>query len=442
MKKLPNNFLELMKGLLNNEYESFIKTYDERRYSGLRATHKKITREKLKTILDFKVDDIPWCESGLYFQEEEKLGKHPYYHAGLYYIQEPSAMSPVEYLDIKDGMKILDICSAPGGKSTQIAGKLNGTGLLVTNDISEKRIKAVLKNIELYGVTNAVVVNDSPEKIYNYFGEYFDAILLDVPCSGEGMFRKDDSLINSYEESMKQVPSLQSEILEYGSKMLKPGGIIIYSTCTFNKEENEEKIIEFLNKNKDFSLVDIPKEYGFTQGYEIKEAARLFPHNLKGEGHFICKLMKKGKWQASEKKIIKKEPPKEYKEFEKQQLNICLEGNFVSQDEKLFLEIEDFGNKKGIRLVRNGLFVGEIKNNKFLPSQAFIMSLNFGDVKNVIDFSKDDSNLIKYLKGETIFVNSDKTGIIFISVDGYLLGYGKINNGTIKNAYNKSWRIQ
>ncbi|MGL5440770.1 MAG: RsmB/NOP family class I SAM-dependent RNA methyltransferase [Filifactoraceae bacterium] len=441
MKNLPVKFLELMKTLLNAEYESFIKTYGQDRNSGLRATQRKISREKLRNILDFDTDEVPWCNQGLYFREEEKPGKLPYYHAGLYYIQEPSAMAPVEYLDVKEGMKVLDLCSAPGGKSIQIANKLNGTGILVTNDISEKRIKAVLKNIELYGIENAVVVNDSPERLYEFFGEYFDRILLDVPCSGEGMFRKDDGLISSYDDALKQVPNLQREILRYGGRMLKPGGVLIYSTCTFNKEENEDKIKEFLDNNEDFYLENIPKEFGFEEGVEVNEAARLYPHKLNGEGHFLCKLIKKGSLQVESKDNLYKEPPKIYRDFEKENLNINLNGNFVLQGDKLYLETEDFKNKKGLRLVRNGLYLGDIKNNKFLPSQAFIMNLSFNDVKFALNLNVNDIRVNKYLKGETIFDDINREGIIFIAINGYLLGYGKISKGTIKNFYNKSWRM-
>ncbi|QOS78160.1 RsmB/NOP family class I SAM-dependent RNA methyltransferase [Paenibacillus sp. JNUCC31] len=309
--QLPSIFAERMKSLLGDEFEPFMKSYEQSPHAGLRVNTLKISMEQFEEIAPFDMRPIPWCGTGFYVPHGVKPGLHPYYHAGLYYIQEPSAMAPVELLDVQPGERVLDLCAAPGGKTTQIAAKLQGKGVLVTNDIHAERTKALAKNVELYGVRNAVVLNESPERIANAFPHYFDKVLIDAPCSGEGMFRKDVDMVKSWEHhSVEKCVLMQRDILETAARLLAPGGTIVYSTCTFAPEENEAMIAEFLNINPEFIVKDIPESAGFAPGRpewvrqmlpetvrktesvldQTRGTARLWPHLLEGEGHYVAIL--------------------------------------------------------------------------------------------------------------------------------------------------------
>lgn len=309
--QLPSIFAERMKSLLGDEFEQFMKSYEQSPHAGLRVNTLKISMEQFDELAPFDLRPIPWCGTGFYVPHGVKPGLHPYYHAGLYYIQEPSAMAPVELLDVQPGDHVLDLCAAPGGKSTQIAAKLQGKGVLVTNDIHSERTKALAKNVELYGVRNAVVLNESPERIAGAFSHYFNKVLIDAPCSGEGMFRKDEDMVKSWEHhSVEKCVLMQRDILETAAKLLAPGGTIVYSTCTFAPEENEAMIAEFLNLNPDFTVHDIPGTAGFAPGRpdwvrqmlpetaektgavldQTRGTARLWPHLLEGEGHYVAVL--------------------------------------------------------------------------------------------------------------------------------------------------------
>lgn len=309
--QLPHMFTERMKRLLGEQFESFMQSYEQSPHAGLRVNTLKISMEQFKEIAPFDLRPIPWCETGFYVPHGVKPGLHPYYHAGLYYIQEPSAMAPVEQLQVQPGDRVLDLCAAPGGKSTQIAAKLQGKGVLVTNDIHAERTKALAKNIELYGVRNAVVLNESPERIAEAFPHYFNKVLIDAPCSGEGMFRKDEDMVKSWEHhSVEKCVLMQRDILETAAQLLAPGGTIVYSTCTFAPEENEAMIAAFLKQNRDFTVVNIADTAGFAPGRpdwvremlpaqaeeteevleQTRGTARLWPHLLEGEGHYVAVL--------------------------------------------------------------------------------------------------------------------------------------------------------
>lgn len=312
--QLPLAFLNRMQSLLGEEYDSFLSSYDNPKHVGIRVNTLKIDVDEFLKISPFELKPIPWCSTGFYVDESEKPGKHPYYHAGLYYIQEPSAMSPAEALNAVPGDRVLDLCAAPGGKSTQIGAKLQGKGLLVTNDISADRTKALAKNIELYGVRNAVVLNETPERIAKSFPHYFNKIIIDAPCSGEGMFRKDEDMIRQWDKhSVAKCTMMQRDILKTAASLLSPGGTIVYSTCTFAPEENEGMIAEFLQNNAEFEIVPLPADSGFSPGRPdwIADAAgevtipdsvkaqtagcgRLWPHKIEGEGHFLAILRHTG----------------------------------------------------------------------------------------------------------------------------------------------------
>ncbi|QDH22692.1 RsmB/NOP family class I SAM-dependent RNA methyltransferase [Saccharibacillus brassicae] len=333
--QLPPLFESRMQRWLGSEYESFIASYDRPRYAGIRVNTLKIDADEFLAASPFGLKPIPWCETGYYIDENQRPGKHPYYHAGLYYIQEPSAMEPAEALRPEPGDRVLDLCAAPGGKSTQIAAKLRGEGILVTNDISAERTKALAKNIEMSGVRNAVVLNETPERIAEKFPAYFDKILIDAPCSGEGMFRKDPDAVRQWEKHSVEVCTvMQRDILDTVASMLASGGRIVYSTCTFSPEENEAMIALFLARHPDFAVGELPHSPLFAPGRPewaaglvesggglspllheaapggepllsrpgalapTARAARIWPHLAEGEGHFVCVLEHTGEKAA------------------------------------------------------------------------------------------------------------------------------------------------
>lgn len=448
---IPENFISKMKTLLEDEYEDFIRSFDQERNYGLRINTLKIQADDFLKISPFEMQKIPWTKEGFYFGKEDRPSKQPYYYAGLYYIQEPSAMGPAELLGIRPGDKVLDLCAAPGGKSTQAACKLRDNGLLVSNDISGKRIKALMKNIELFGIKNAVITNENPEKLANKFPGFFDKILVDAPCSGEGMFRKDDEASKSWNIHTNEKCSLmQKNILYEASKMLKPEGYILYSTCTFSPEENECIIYDFLNNNKNFELVNIKKEHGIDRGrgewchnyQELDKCARFWPHKLQGEGHFLALLKKKdGEHSAltCNIKSIDENKMKPYYEFCSQNFNNCLEGNFELYGEYLYKQPMYPIPLDGIKVVRPGLFLGNLKKDRFEPSHALALAVDIMNVNNKVNFEGTSYEVIKYLKGETLNIKADK-GWNIVCVDNFNLGWAKGSDNTLKNYYPAGWR--
>lgn len=448
---LPKKFLDKMKNLLGSEFESFLESYDFKKFQGLRVNTLKISVEDFKKISPFKLKPIPWCEDGFYFEEGQRPAKDPYYHAGLYYIQEPSAMAPVGVLAPKPLDKVLDLCAAPGGKSVQIAATLNREGILVTNEINMKRVKALIKNIELFGIRNAIVTNESPEKIQNYFQNYFDKILVDAPCSGEGMFRKEVSMIKSWEKNddVYYTP-IQKKIMGCIDNMLKDNGKILYSTCTFSPEENEGVINEFIKNHPEYHIIDIPKKNGFSKGIpkwvggekELEGCIRLWPHKLDGEGHFLTLMEKDFKEKIYNDHFEIKsnvKPSKEFYDFLKENLNISIDGKFEVYNNNLYLVPKELPKLKGLKVLRSGWLLGTDKLNRFEPSHALAMGITFKDAKRSINFKRDDFNVYKYLKGETLNIGGEK-GWTLVCVDNFPLGWAKQTGKMLKNYYPPAWR--
>ena len=453
--KLPKEFEDKMINLIGEEeFRIYEEKLEEDNFHGLRVNTSKISVEEFLKISPFSLTPVPWTKNGFYYPKDEKPAKHPYYFAGLYYIQEPSAMTPASLMPIEPGDKVLDICAAPGGKSTELAAKLNGTGLLVSNDISNSRAKALLKNIELFGVPNSIIVSESPNKLTERFEGYFDKILIDAPCSGEGMFRKSNSMITAWEKNgVDLFVGLQRGILKEVVKMLKPGGMLLYSTCTFSPEENEQAIEYLLELNPDMEIMELPKnwgfadgnpDWGFSQNDKLKQTVRIWPHKVQGEGHFVALLKDK---RTNEKECYKtysykkEKLPAEVKEFLE-----CLdapfkEGKFEIIKDNLYWLPEGMADIKGLRLLRSGLYLGIIKKNRFEPSQSLAMALKASQFSNSISLGADDPRVLKYLKGETIDdISEGKDGYVLVCVDGYPLGWGKLSGTTIKNKYHTGWR--
>lgn len=455
--ELPKKFEENMRSLLGDEFKKYKDCLDKPMHHGIRINTSKISVEDFLKINPFNLTPVPWCANGFYYDEAiDKPSKHPYYFAGLYYIQEPSAMTPANVMPVSEGDRVLDICAAPGGKSTELACKLKDTGILISNDISASRAKALLKNLEVFGISNSLIISEAPYKLSERFSEYFDKILIDAPCSGEGMFRKSSSMLTAWENNGNDLfVGLQREILTEVVKMLKPGGRIVYSTCTFSPLENEQSVEYLLSLDESLSLEPFDKyeafddghvEWGNTNNQALQSCARLWPHRIEGEGHFVCIVKKAGETQAAynhgDYSLRKSKLPQEAADFFKNIDGFYDSNRFELSGDKLYYIPESFPNVKGLRILRCGLYLGECKKNRFEPSQALAMNLKASQFKNVTDLSINDDRVVKYLKGETIDANEGSSnGYTLVCVDGFPLGFGKIGNGIIKNKYLAGWRL-
>ncbi|PKM49889.1 MAG: SAM-dependent methyltransferase [Firmicutes bacterium HGW-Firmicutes-7] len=446
---LPEQYQNKMKTLLKDDYKEYLASLDKPYYQGLRSNDLKIDPSTFFTLAPFQLEPILWTNNGFYYSREEHPAKHPYYHAGLFYIQEPSAMVPATILPIEKGDKVLDLCAAPGGKSTQLGARLGNTGLLVSNDISPSRAKAIVKNIELFGIRNSIVMSESPKKLESYFDGFFDKVLVDAPCSGEGMFRKDSSMIKNWlDYGVSYYEALQKEILPSAAKMLKPNGYMVYSTCTFSVEENEKMIEWFLKCNPNFELIDIDSYDGFENGLEsLTQAKRLWPHRIKGEGHFVALLHKKDGNMPKEyhpfpfQKISEKQISTFF-DFQKDVLNCQFDTNkmMIIQD-KLYLLPSHTPDLKGLRIQRSGWYMGELKKYGFEPSQALASGLNINEINKMITLPVIDQNVIKYLKGESLNLDAPE-GYNMVCVDDFSLGWAKKTGNILKNKYCAGWRWQ
>ncbi len=444
--QLPDKFKEQMKELLQDDYDLYIKSFDHERYYGLRVNTLKISVEEFLKITDFHLTPIPWTDDGFYYDASiDKPSKHPLYYAGLYYLQEPSAMLPAQVLPVEENDFVLDTCAAPGGKSTKLATKLNQTGLLISNDISSSRCQGLLKNIELFGIQNAWVTSEDLINIEKHYPQTFDKILVDAPCSGEGMFRKEPDLIKSWiEKDDTYYPPIQKNILNAAIEMLKPGASLVYSTCTFSIHENEEVIQDALNKHSDIHLVNIPKIEGMQPGIGMEECVRLYPHKIHGEGHFVALLEKEGQCVENRNKLLKSDSlNQDIQDF----LKLCTlnDGFYQIKKDKVLWFNTPFEAYKGFRILRSGLLLGQIKNNHFEPSQALAMSLNKKTFKNTLHLQLNDERVLKYLKGETLDVKDIDTktkGWTLVFVEDFPLGFAKLTKGSLKNKYAKGWRYQ
>lgn len=442
-------FKNNIKELLKEDYKEFIDSYNKPHFQGLRANALKISAPSFYEMAPFNLRVIPWTSNGFYYDENIQPAKHPFYYAGLYYIQEPSAMAPGTILPINEGDKVLDLCAAPGGKTTQIAERLNGKGFIVSNDISASRAKAIVKNIEIMGIKNAFVISENPERLTGYFKGFFDKILVDAPCSGEGMFRKDSSMIKCWNENSNQEYALiQKEILKSAATMLRAGGYILYSTCTFSKTENEKVILEFLNENLDFKLSEIQAYKDFDDGKEgLDGAKRLWPHKLEGEGHFLALLKKEVREELNihtqyKYDLMGKNQRLMLEQFEKENLKFVFNKDQITViDNKAYLIPDNMPDTKKLRVLRSGWHIGSFSKHGFEPSQALASALKKEEAQNIVDFSIEDQRVIRYLKGESLDVETNK-GYQLICVEGFPLGWAKKTGNLLKNKYSPGWRWQ
>lgn len=465
MINLPGEYEKEMRSLLGAEFDEYKKTYEQPVRQGLRFNPYKLTKELWEEMMPFENQEVPWVENGYYINpeaEEISPSRHPYYFAGLYYMQEPSAMTPASRLEVKPYDRVLDLCAAPGGKATELVGRLGGKGILLANDLSNSRAKALLKNLELTGAPNFYVTSEEPSKLVRNFREFFDKILIDAPCSGEGMFHKEPKMAEYWlEKPPSYYAEIQKELIIQGVEMLKPGGMMLYSTCTFSKKENEEVIAYMLEQCEDMEILTPLGYKGFSAGFplegksaeiceQLKRCIRIFPHKMGGEGHFLALMKKKGahtEVQKGKKSATKKEHKLEpcIEEFLKTVSFDFSNGRFQIEKDKVYFLPECIEMPK-LRYLRTGLYLGEIRKNRFEPSQAFAMALSPETFDSCVMLSSKDIRTVKYLKGETIDITDIKTvrekGWQLVCVDGFALGFGKLDRGILKNKYYAGWRMQ
>ena len=457
--KLSEEYLNRMRDLLGEEeFSAYLKSFDEERLYGLRVNTAKVTPEAFPELVSWDLKPVPWIPNGFYYEGTERPAKDPYYYAGLYYLQEPSAMTPAMLLPVEPGDRVLDLCGAPGGKSTELGVKLAGKGVLISNDISNSRAKALLKNLELWGISNICVTSETPDKLADVFGPWFDKILIDAPCSGEGMFRKDDDMVKSYEERGPEYYSeIQKEITDQAVRMLAPGGLLLYSTCTFSRCEDEEIICHILENHQEMELISLPLFEGASGGIGLDGCIRLFPHKIKGEGHFISLLRKNGggaeRTAAGSRERSRTEPqgkkapalPTELTDFLALMNREFEDSRIMIKNDSVYYLPENFVPAKELRYLRTGLLLGELKNKRFEPGQVLAMTLHAEEFRQTISWKKEDDRVIRYLKGETISLTPEEgpvKGWCLVCVDGYPLGFAKGTGMALKNKYYPGWRWQ
>ena len=451
MKQLPVEFENRMKKLLGDEFEDFKKSYDEPPVRAFRVNTDKISVKDFEKINPFPTSKIPYVENGFYF-EYDGIGNHPYHHAGMVYIQEPAAMVPVESIDIQPEWKVLDLCAAPGGKSSQIKNKLGENGVLVSNEIVPSRCKILTGNMERMGFKNVVTTCMHPQKLSKTFPETFDMIMVDAPCSGEGMFRKEEIAIDEWSpENVKMCAERQEEILDCAVKMLKSGGYIVYSTCTFSLEENEMTVDAFLDHHPEFEIVPTTERvrentvdgvsFDGCKCANIHYARRCYPHKTKGEGQFVAVLH-----NTNENYSGKSMPATNKDKIDKTVidfLNDTLEdyekNNVIMYNGNPVYFTPDFPIGKGTAF-SCGVTIGEIRKNYIQPHHQFFMAMGTA-FKRKINLTAESEEIKKYLHGEEFETNC-KNGWAVVMVDGCTVGGVKVSNGRAKNHYPKGLRTK
>ena len=427
---LPQEFLERMKLQLGAEYPQFLESLERPRAVALRYNPLKGESPSLP----FVGEGVPWEPVGYYYDPDSRPGLHPYHEAGVYYLQEASAMAPVALLDPQPGEKVCDLCAAPGGKTTQIAGRMAGEGFLLCNEINPKRAKILSRNIERMGVANALVTNEHPETLAKKYPGFFDRVLIDAPCSGEGMFRKEEAAVTDWSrETVEMCARRQAEILHTGARLVRPGGRLVYSTCTFAPEENEKTIEAFLKAHPDFAPEQVEAPW-FTPG--PNGSYRMWPHKLLGEGHFAAVLRRSGGQEGTPAPLTGTALPKTWTQFAKEMDITLPAGKAVQFGQSLYWAPEATPDIGGIRVLRPGLELGEVKKDRFVPAHALALWLRSAAV--MLDLPAESRELAAYMHGETIPANL--RGWCLVTADGYSIGWGKGDANILKNHYPKGLR--
>ena len=427
---LPEAFLQRMEAQLGSEYLAFLESLERPRAVALRFNPMKGERP----VLPFVGAPVPWEPEGFYYDPETRPGLHVYHEAGVYYLQEASAMAPVALLDPKPGERVCDLCAAPGGKTTQIAGRMLGQGFLVCNEINPKRAKILSRNIERMGVANALVTNEHPETLASRFPGFFDRVLVDAPCSGEGMFRKEEAAVTDWsQETVQMCARRQREILDSAARLVRPGGRLVYSTCTFAPEEDEETVAAFLEAHPEFTPEPVEAPW-FVPGENA--SYRMWPHKLLGEGHFAAVLRKTQGESGEVPACPGGKCPKAWESFAKE-LDITLpEGKAVSFGQSLYWAPMELPELNRLKVLRPGLELGTERKGRFEPAHALALWLKTCAVTE--SFPPESPEMKAYLHGDV--VPSGKKGWCLVQAGGYAIGWGKGDGSVLKNHYPKGLR--
>ena len=486
MPGLPPGFLEYIAPLPGDALAAFVASFDEPPRSGLRVNTLKIDAPALVERLPYDVEPLAWAQAGYVLtgaggEPGPAPGKHPYHAAGLYYLQEPSAMAPAAALAPQPGERVLDLCAAPGGKTTQIAALMRSRGLLVANEIHPQRVWELAENLERCGVTHAAVLNETPEQVAGHFGAFFDRVLVDAPCSGEGMFRKSEAARRDWSPTLVQSCAMrQAGILDQAANLVRPGGRLVYSTCTFNLEENEACIAAFLARRSDFELLPAPafpgsaagggsvllEQAGLGKGVRssLEQALRLWPHLLPGDGHFVAVMRRSGELAnstqlellpsgASRRRGRQARGPaagvnQPFYDFCRDSLagaflDRLAAGQIVVVGSYLYWIPEGLPDLGRLKVIHPGWWLGVIKtgerHSRFEPSHALALGLQPDEALWMLDLHLNDPALAAYLHGETL-ESAGPDGWLLVQVDGYALGWGKRTQGRVKNLYPKGLR--
>ena len=467
MTGFPEAFEERMRGLLGPEYEAFRGSLEEERLQGLRANGLKASEEGAgeefqkrfqEKFQGFGLSPVPWAADGFYYSSAARPGKSPFHEAGAYYIQEPSAMAVVSLLDPRPGERVLDLCAAPGGKTSHAASRMGGRGLLVSNEIHPARARILSQNVERMGCRNAVVTCQDPAGLTEYFPEFFDKIIVDAPCSGEGMFRKDQEAREQWSpENVALCAGRQRQILHCAAAMLRPGGMLVYSTCTFAPEEDEGSVESFLEDHPEFQIVQGRTLPGLSSGRpewvggrrELAATFRIWPHLAEGEGHYLALLRKDGeaaaaapgvRMPACEKdKGILRAAAELLEEVCPRAADLRGRREWMRFGDQLYLLPAGMSAFDGLKVLRPGLHVATVKKNRLEPAHALAAALREAEAARICRLSEAEA--VRFINGEAIQTDGEK-GWTLVSVEGYSLGWGKQAGGQLKNHYPKGLRRQ
>lgn len=415
---------------LGAEYPAFLESLERPRAVALRFNPLKGERPQLP----FVGAPVPWESEGYYYDIESRPGLHPYHESGVYYLQEASAMAPVALLEPQPGEWVCDLCAAPGGKTTQIAGRMAGEGFLLCNEINPKRARILSRNIERMGVANALVTNEHPQRLADRLAGCFDRVLVDAPCSGEGMFRKEEAAVTDWsEDTVAMCANRQREIMESAAQLVRPGGRLVYSTCTFAPEENEQVIAAFLQAHPEFvpEAVDAPWFVAGQNG-----SFRMWPHKLLGEGHFAAVLKKQGHDRETPIEEPAQKLPKEWLDFAKELGIILPAGKALLFGQSLYWAPEGLPSLRGLKVERPGLELGVVKKGRFEPAHALALWLT--TCKRTLRLPADSRQIAEYMAGNVI--PSDLRGWTLVQADGYSIGWAKGDGTVLKNHYPKGLR--